>query len=163
MGKGSKICPHCQESNGPRSFVCKRCLRGFVVKGVLQPDLTSTFNPGASGASTALAVADTRKQLKTKEVDFRELKKDDLFKVVSGGPVWPRSIENGGNIPIGYYGIFKVDYIDHEGIHAWPVKAKTEGGGKCYIYCATTQKKMESGTLMLPHHIVQVHRRIKVE
>jgi hypothetical protein len=37
--KGRKVCPHCQSINGPRSFNCKECGKGFVVKGVQQPDI----------------------------------------------------------------------------------------------------------------------------
>ena len=46
MGRGHKICI-CGCSNGPRSFSCKSCGKGFIVKGVKQPDINpeTTKNP----------------------------------------------------------------------------------------------------------------------
>jgi hypothetical protein len=105
-------------------------------------------------------VADSRKQLAHKEIDWKELKKNDVIKVISGGPYWPAKNEESQPIPLGYHGIFAVSRIDDEGIHAYPIKAKTEGHGHCFIYLGP-DKVMKSGTIMRKHNIVRVHRKVK--
>jgi hypothetical protein len=157
MGKGSKTCQFCSFITGPRSKNCPSCGKGFKLKDKVQPDLIPASG-GSPGASTALSVAHSRKELGHKEVDFRELKKNDYFKVLGGGPVWPKAIEDGGDLACGYYGIFKVRYIDEEGIHAYGVKSADTGHS--YIYMGP-EKKMKSGTLMRPHKIVRVTRKVK--
>lgn len=39
MTRGQKICRNCNASNGPRTKQCTNCGKGFIIKGVLQPDL----------------------------------------------------------------------------------------------------------------------------
>jgi hypothetical protein len=157
MGKGIKICSVCGLSTGPRAFHCPNG-HGFIIKGKKQPDLVSASNNDAK-ASNEITISDSRKQLKHKEVDWKLLVKNDVIKVVSGGPLWPRKTEDGGDVPFGYYGIYSVKSIDEQGILAYPLKAKTEAGA-CYIYMGE-EKKMKSGSLMRPHKIMKVHRKVK--
>ena len=50
MAKGNKICPACGTNNGPRSWNCKSCGKGFIVKGIQMPDVT----PGGVPIMTAI-------------------------------------------------------------------------------------------------------------
>jgi len=158
MGKrGEKLCA-CGASNGPRSRVCKACGRGFKIRGIQYPDAIPG-SPAKPCASTGVSTLDPRQKVKHKEVDWKTLVRNDIVKVVSGGPYWPAKDAESQPTPLGYHGIFKVNHIDHEGIHAYPVKAKNEAG-KCYIYMSE-EKKMASGTIMRPHKIVKVHKKVK--
>lgn len=45
MPKGSKQCPYCLKEVGPRSFYCKYCFKGLLVKGVQHPDVVPGVVP----------------------------------------------------------------------------------------------------------------------
>ena len=167
MGKGCKFCPSCNSANGPRSFVCKSCAKPFTMK-IKAKKTPLPVKP----VPTAIAVlpkkrhrrtkeqmllAEGKKPIIQKEFNWTELKKGDEIRVLGGGPYWPREPEDGGNISIGYSGIFTVKYVDEQGIHA---TGKQEDNGHCYIFCGK-EHKSKTGTVMSPHRIAKINRRVK--
>jgi len=46
-----KKCGHCGANNGPRSWTCSACGKGFTLRGIKKPDLDVTANP--AGLSSA--------------------------------------------------------------------------------------------------------------
>ena len=151
MAKGSKTCV-CGTITGPRAFNCPSCGKVFFVKGKQQADLIA-----ANGKVAVIKESILRKQTHGKEIDWQNLVKGDTIKVLSGGPIWPASGEGKEDIPNGYYGIYTVRRVCDDGLETYPLKARTESG-LCFIYMGK-ERVMKSGTIMKPHHIVQVHRR----
>ena len=45
MAKGKKVCSNCGTETGPRAHNCKECGQGFVVQGVLQPNISMKHTP----------------------------------------------------------------------------------------------------------------------
>lgn len=50
MPRGSKLCQYCNFANGPRSWACANCGKGFVIKGERKPDVP--VQPSKSPIST---------------------------------------------------------------------------------------------------------------
>jgi len=149
-----KKCPNCQTPNGVRALNCKSCGKGFIIKKVKQPDLVS---PKASTAKSKITQLINRKLLKDVPEDWRNLKRGDIFRVVSGGGQWKNN--NKEIISFGYKGIFKVHIIETNGIVAYPLKTKGICGS-CFIYCGK-ERVLESGTILYPHKIVKVQQKVK--
>ena len=94
LGRGKKVCVHCNEINGVRSFECKNCGQAFKMK---KPP----------------------KGIRKKKVeDFKSLQRGDWIKVVGGsGPYYTdRDGEKHYMVDRGKY---IVEYTDSEGIHAY--------------------------------------------
>ena len=128
MPRGIKTCKSCGATTGPRAYVCKECGAKFNV------DVGATLR--------------TRKK-KGIKFNWRELMPGDYFRTKSGsGPCF--ILPNGECEPMGYSGIFRVAYLDGQGIHAYPADKKNSG--HCYIYMGR-EKKTSIGMLRRPHKI----------
>jgi len=94
LGRGKKVCIHCNEINGVRSFECKNCGQAFKMK---KPP----------------------KGIRKKRIeDFKSLNKGDWIKVVGGSG--PYHIDRDGERTyLVERGKYKVEYTDSEGIHAY--------------------------------------------
>ncbi len=53
MPRGSKTCAACGQANGPRSWNCSACGKGFIVKGLQKPDMDVTAHPPRSDPDAA--------------------------------------------------------------------------------------------------------------
>ncbi len=132
MGRGHKTCKHCGATTGPRAHNCPACGKAFTFK------------------SEVVAVED-------KAFDWRELQKGDLIKVVSGsGPYFKGEADR---IYMGYHGVFRVQWVDDKGIHAYPVKAKE--AGHCYIYMGERVKESIGGLVQKPHRVRKIKPKKK--
>lgn len=167
MPRGTKICHSCNSVNGPRAYSCKSCAAPFTLKRKpkLPPEPVAKSNTALPPkkrkrrTKEQMLLAQGKKPVVQKDFNWRDLKKGDEIKVLGGGPYWPREPEDGGDISIGYSGIFTVKYVDEHGIHAY---GKNEDNGHSYIYMGVTRKS-NSGTIMATHKIAKVNRRIKDE
>jgi len=190
MGRrGQKICPSCSQTTGPRSFKCPNCNYNFQFKIKTKkktktqietkPKIIKTFNKIGQGkkqcsCGTIIGVRTrvcsscnksfifTPKCLKEKrkKINWRELQKQDYFRVMVGsGPYYPVDKETGiERINMGYSGIFRVAYLEDNGIHAYPI---TKGeSGHCFIYMGP-KEKAKNGLVRRPHKIVKVKPRIR--
>ena len=94
LGRGKKICKHCNTINGVRSFECKNCGQPFKMK------------KGPKGIR------------KKKVKDFKTLQRGDWIKVVGGsGPYY--TDRDGEKYYMVDRGKYIVEYTDSEGIHAY--------------------------------------------
>ena len=94
LGRGKKVCNHCNEINGVRSFECKNCGQAFKM------------NKSPKGIR------------KKKVEDFKSLQRGDWIKVVGGSG--PYHIDRDGERTyLVERGKYKVEYTDSEGIHAY--------------------------------------------
>lgn len=94
LGRGRKVCSHCQTINGVRSYECKNCGQEFKMKKA-------------------------PKGIRKKRIeDFKTLQKGDWIKVVGGsGPFF--TDEYGEKSYMVDRGKYLVDHIDNQGIHAY--------------------------------------------
>jgi hypothetical protein len=94
LGRGKKLCIHCNEINGVRSFECNKCGQAFKMK------------KGPKGIR------------KKRIEDFKSLNKGDWIKVVGGSG--PYHIDSEGERTyLVERGKYKVEHTDSEGIHAY--------------------------------------------
>ena len=94
LGRGKKICKHCNTINGVRSFECKNCGQPFKMK------------KGPKGIR------------KKRIEDFKTLQKGDWIKVVGGsGPY--HTDEYGERSYMIDRGKYLVSHTDNTGIHAY--------------------------------------------
>ena len=94
LGRGRKVCSHCQTINGVRSYECKNCGQEFKMKK--RP-----------------------KGIRKKRIeDFKTLQKGDWIKVVGGsGPY--HTDNTGERTYLVERGKYCVDHTDNLGIHAY--------------------------------------------
>lgn len=133
MPRGQKFCVKCNEGNGPRAFVCKKCNSPFSFK------------------------AKTREQKNTKiirDFNWRELEKGDKIKV-SGGPYF---VSGGEFIPMGYRGKFIVESVDKQGIRAWGIDRQS---GFAHIYMGRDFQNKETGVWKVKHKILKLKLKNK--
>tara|TARA_Y100001938_G_C8082472_1_gene429976 strand:+ start:1444 stop:1845 length:402 start_codon:yes stop_codon:yes gene_type:complete len=118
--KGKKTCPKCQAITGPRTKICKKCGHHFSFK----------FKG---------------RRVKTNELkDWKSLKRGDVVKSVQGyGPYWIN--EEGERESMGYYGLFKVRYVEDDGIGAYPYGSKQKHGGFHFLYMGKEKKSITGG------------------
>jgi len=106
-----KVCHKCQTENGVRSRRCNKCDAAFAfkVKSKNQPSLTKT--------------------------DWRELKKGDKIKVISGaGPhVIIDEVKHYIGVKPGIYNVYK---LDDSGIHLY------DSGGHSYLQMIEPKKSL---------------------
>lgn len=166
MSRGKKTCPSCKKEVGPRTKICS-CGHAFF-SAQPQVDRTTFIKPKPMAKPVQVIkqkrkvrtpVINARKEIVQKDFNWRELKKGDEIRVLEGGPFWPREPEDGGNIEIGYRGVFTVKHLDDHGIHAY---GKSEDNGHSYIFCGEPRKS-NSGTMMVAHKIAKINKRIKDE
>jgi len=134
MPRGMKICEKCGRKTGPRKKVCECGHKFYFVPKGLKPQAG-------------------------KQVNWKELTRGDEIKVIQGsGPYWPKdkTDEEGEDIPMGYFGRYKVSRIDATGIHAYPIKAPESG--HCYIFMGK-ETISKTGMVMRPHKIRKLKRR----
>lgn len=145
LGRGVKVCPVCGDKTGLRAKFCHNG-HGFTIKGVSYGNLKKV---------------DTTKQIHhTPHIDWHTLQPGDTIKV-KGGPVYPLISPNGVvcQEPMGYKGIFRVKYLEHNGILAYPINRKNRDNGACLIYCGEpSDTPNKAGLLVRPHHIVKVRK-----
>ena len=131
--KGKKTCTKCQTMTGPRTKVCKKCGEHFVFKFKL------------------------RNKIKTNELkDWKSLKRGDVIKSIQGhGPYWIN--EEGERESCGYFGLFRVRYVEKDGIGAYPYGHKQKHGGFHFLYMGKEQAEKLIGTISRPHklHLVK--------
>jgi len=118
--KGKKTCTKCNTLTGPRTKICKKCGEHFVFK--------------VRG-----------RRIKTNELkNWESLKRGDVVKSVQGyGPYWIN--EEGERESLGYYGLFKVRYVEKDGIGAYPYGNKQKHGGFHFLYMGKEQKSITGG------------------
>tara|TARA_R100000700_G_C3120279_1_gene109580 strand:- start:287 stop:682 length:396 start_codon:yes stop_codon:yes gene_type:complete len=118
--KGQKTCAKCQTKAGPRTKICKKCGEHFVFK----------FRG---------------RKVKTNELkDWKSLKRGDVVKSIQGyGPYWIN--EDGERESLGYYGLFKVRYVEKDGIGAYPYGAKQRHGGFHFLYMGKEKESITGG------------------
>ena len=126
--KGQKTCDKCQTQTGPRTKVCKKCGNHFVFK----------FKG---------------RRIKTDELkDWKSLKRGDVVKSIQGhGPYWVN--EQGERESCGYYGLFRVRYVEKDGIGAYPYGSKQKHGGFHFIYMGNEEKETITGTISRSHKL----------
>ena len=126
--KGQKSCDKCQTKAGPRTKVCKKCGNHFVFK----------FKGH---------------RVKTDELkDWKSLKRGDIVKSIQGhGPYWINT--DGERESCGYYGLFRVRYIEKDGIGAYPYGIKQKHGGFHFLYMGKEEKETASGAISRPHKL----------
>ena len=119
--KGQKTCAKCQTKAGPRTKTCKKCGEHFVFKFKL------------------------RNRIKTNELkDWKSLKRGDVVKSIQGhGPYWIN--EDGERESFGYYGLFRVRYVEKDGIGAYPYGHKQKHGGFHFLYMGKQKKSITGG------------------
>ena len=119
--KGQKTCDKCQTMTGPRTKICKKCGEHFV------------FN------------LKLRNRIKTNELkDWKSLKRGDVVKSIQGhGPYWIN--EDGERESFGYYGLFRVRYVEKDGIGAYPYGHKQKHGGFHFLYMGKQKKSITGG------------------
>tara|TARA_R100001509_G_scaffold165068_1_gene144981 strand:- start:1655 stop:2050 length:396 start_codon:yes stop_codon:yes gene_type:complete len=128
--KGQKTCQKCNTKTGPRTKVCKKCGHHFAFK----------FRG---------------RRVKTNEIkDWRCLKRGDIIKSVQGyGPYWIN--EDGEREFCGNYGLFRVRYIEKDGIGAYPYGTKQRNGGFHFLYMGK-QKTSITGGVSRSHKLEMV-------
>jgi len=92
-------------------------------------------------------------------VDWQSLKRGDEIRVLAGsGPSYPVTRDNDTIelVNIGYYGKFRVHFVDDDGVHAYNI-GKQESG-RCHIYMGCS-KTLKSGTLLEPHKIMMLKKK----
>ena len=107
--KGKKKCSKCGERTGPRTKTCKKCGYHFSFK----------FKG---------------RKVRTNELkDWTLLKRGDVVKSIHG--YGPYAInENGDRVFCGNYGLFRVRYIEKDGVGAYPYGSKQKNGGFHFLY-----------------------------
>lgn len=80
MPRGNKLCEFCGTANGPRSRNCKSCLKGFVVKGIRQPDITQDENQQRVVKAHRSKQAQNKRNQQLKELVVAYNGKDDKKK-----------------------------------------------------------------------------------
>lgn len=142
MSRGKKMCPNCGEGCGPRSLNCKSCGAAF------------TFNPKKLSLNKVVK----------EKLDWHSLQRGDTIKVIAGtGPFFPYTNPESKQIEpiaVGHFGIFQVRSVEKDGIGAFEILPGGRQGGFCYIYMGKPKKGV-TGTVMRPHKIKRVIRRIK--
>lgn len=132
MAKGQKTCDDCGLATGPRTKVCKGCNTAFVFK------------------------APNKRRPKTNLIeDWQALQKGQVIKSLQGyGPYYVNDEEE--RVSTGYSGLYKVDYVDGNGIGAYEFSSDGNGSGFCHLYMGEEKKSKVFGTLS-PHkiHIVK--------
>jgi len=137
MPRGKKICPKCNKENGARTA---KCLCGHIFY-----------------VSTKLKKPKRKRKRRRKlyeDVDWTTLERGQYIKVIIGsGPYW--LLRDGERYPMSYNGKFVVDYLDKDGIHAYPIDKKNSG--HCYIYMGKPMKS-SVGVHRLPHKVKLITR-----
>jgi rRNA maturation protein Nop10 len=143
MPRGQKKCDNCGELTGPRAHNCPNCGHKF------------TFNPKKYSPNKVVK----------EPFDWRNLKKGEFIKSIGGhGPFYPTTNHETGEkeiVPMGHYGIFKVEFVDNQGIGAYEVHKNHQSGGFCYLYMGKPKLSKVTDTVMRPHKIKKVIRRVK--
>jgi hypothetical protein len=76
--------------------------------------------------------------------DWKSLKRGDVVKSVQGyGPYWIN--EDGERESLGYYGLFKVRYVEDDGIGAYPYGTKQRHGGFHFLYMGKEKQSITGG------------------
>lgn len=131
MPKGSKSCPNCNNSCGPRAYVCKNCNHVFSFK---------------------MNQKEKRTHHIVKNFNWTELQPGDKIKV-GGGPYF---LHEGELVPMGYRGKFVVDRVDDKGICAWGID---KNAGFAHIYMGPDYQNPETGVWKVKHKILKLKRK----
>jgi hypothetical protein len=93
-----------------------------------------------------------------KTINWHKLERGDVIKVLKGSGSY--TMIDGEKVCMGYYGKYRVKYVDANGIHAYPVKAPE--AGHCYINMALkTTKPNDKGIIHRPHKIRRLKQKEK--
>jgi len=138
MPRGKKSCDKCGRKAGPRTKVCPKCNTHFI------------FKPKR------------RIKSKTRSIeDWRSLKCGQLIRAIQGYGPYHINFD-GERVSDGYSGLFRVKYVEAEGIGAYPFgrrhSVNAHHGGYCFIYMGDT-KPCKIG---LDNHWEEAHK-IKLE
>ena len=99
------------------------------------------------------------------KINWTELQKGDIIKVLGGGPVWKNSsedfsallviedeeVEESNKIRMGYRGKYSVVSLDKNGIIAYGIE---KNSGYCHIWMGA--EKVTEGLVKRPHRIVKI-------
>jgi hypothetical protein len=100
-----------------------------------------------------------------KDVNWKELKVGEYIKSIQGhGPFYVLEYTDDKEpevIHMGHYGIFKVAYLEENGIGAYQIHRGHRSGGFCYIYMGKQKIESVTGTIMRPHKIKKVTPRVR--
>jgi hypothetical protein len=149
MSRGHKVCPSCEKTSGAKSINCKFCGHRFVFKTKSEKSTRKIVKPKTP-----------KKKRKPREPkpettiqDWRQLQKGDMI-VVKGGPYFINKddIKNPVKVPMGEKGLFKVAFIEKDGIIAYPKGKKHECHGTHFIYMGEKQLS-STGVFRKAHRI----------
>ena len=165
--RGQKVCKECGQPTGPRTKICPGCQAPFVKIKVKKkvnksgrgykkcPSCKEKMGVRTRECECGYKFVFTPSFLKPKqgeEVNWKELKKGDVIKVVQGsGTIWPSDRIEIEDVYFGYSGSFRVKEVIRDGILAYPVKASE--GGICHIYCGPAKDCKSTGLYKRPHKI----------
>ena len=110
-----KVCEQCQEQNGVRTLVCKKCRTPFKTK-------SSNYNRSKA----------RRRRKKRFIKNWRSLSRGDVVRVVGGsGPFYESS--DGMRHYLTDRGKYEVESIDKNGIHVLGIAPRTSGHQFLYM------------------------------
>lgn len=135
MPRGSKTCPQCNKSNGPRTYVCE-CGYSFIFK----PNTSATQKSKTKGK-----YFDKNKLSRYKPVDIADLVKGDTIKVKPGSYY---ESKEGNKYYMGEKGTFTFIKTIADGILAHSRKY-----GVAYLYMGPPSENKLTGTRIRPHRI----------
>ena len=163
MGRGHKKCPSCSTILGCRQKKCP-CGHNFKIMSThryVAPKKSKPLPP-----LTEILAKENPKKVRRRRVKKIELipvmtdwhtilHQNDVIRVVGGSG--PYKIIDEVKHYMGYVGRFKVKSTDHQGILAYPIKARESG--LCYIYMGEEFVCKKSGLVKCPHKIVKIIKK----
>lgn len=140
-----KSCPQCSTKIATAYRKCPKCNWYFAASPKPKKQKTAAEFP-----SKAPKPAKRKKRKKRKlfeEVDWRTLRCGDIIKSLTGYGPYVMVGEN--KHYMGHSGLFKVKRLTKDGLLCWSLSE----GGFAHLYMTDSVKKMDSGTVMVPHKI----------
>jgi len=99
---------------------------------------------------------------KPKQINWKELKRGDIIKCVQGtGPYW-LSPEDGERFGFNFRGKYVVNFLDKDGIGAYPYKGNRTESGFCFIYMGKVKYNEKTGIHNRPHKVLGINTEATV-
>ena len=160
MPRGTKTCPSCNRSVGPRTKTCE-CGHNFAFKD------KNEVTPSVMGLPVKITKKKRRRRKKSiyekgDNFDWRTLQPGDRIKVIQGsGPVWNIGEKQ---INMGYKGRFLVKELDDNGILATNIsKGFVHSVGYCHIWMGPEQKSpIDPSLIKIPHKIKKMRPKNEI-
>lgn len=138
--RGSKTCPNCQGSCGPRSFECKHCGHEFSgTKAKQKSSKEKKVRPKNEGVKLVL--------------DWQSLERGQFIRV-SGGPYHKSSQ---GKTRLFDKGVYRVTGIDENGLNVMAVGRKGSGAAHVYMGPRKISPVLKS-IVRVPHKVQLIER-----